>query len=88
MPRVGVPCPHCDDGQLLPDNQDSDAKSCLQCGHTVYAETPDKYEPDRRSRTDNRQNPIKFADEYRRGMSEDAFNEAFADFKDIMEEDR
>lgn len=89
MPRVGAPCPHCgDNGQLLTDNQDSDAKSCLQCGEVVYSEPPSEYEPDRRSRTDNRQNPIKFADEYRKGMSEDEFNEAFEDFKDIMEADR
>ncbi|KKL73466.1 hypothetical protein LCGC14_2074610 [marine sediment metagenome] len=86
MPRVGMACPHCTDGQLLPDNQDSDAISCLQCGYVYYSESPAEYEPDRRSRTDNRQNPVKFADEYRKGMSEDEFNEAFSDLQDIMEE--
>ncbi|KKL27633.1 hypothetical protein LCGC14_2383230, partial [marine sediment metagenome] len=52
----------------------------------VYTEAPAEYEPDRRSHTDNRQNPVRFAEEYRKGMSEDAFDEAFADFRDIMEE--
>ena len=60
--------------------------ACIQCGNIEYTETPAEYEPDRRSRTDNRQNPAGFAEEYRKGMSEDEFNEAFADFKDIMEE--
>lgn len=84
--KVGADCPHCTDGQLLPDNQDSDAKSCLQCGYTSYSESPAEYEPDRRSRTDNRQNPVNFAEEYRHGMSKEAFDEAFKDFQDLMEE--
>ncbi len=87
MTRVGAPCPHCHEGQLLPDNQDAGALSCLQCGKVVYSQPPEAYEPDRRSRTDNRQNPDpdNFAEEYRKGMSEEDFNEAF---KDLMEEDR
>ena len=85
--KVGADCPHCG-GQLLPDSQDDDAQSCLQCGAVVYSEPPAEYEPDRRSRTDNRQTPTRFADEYRQGMSEEAFDEAFEDFKDLMEEDR
>ena len=86
MVRTGAPCSHCEDGQLMLDGEGD--LSCIQCGNIEYTEPPAEYEPDRRSRTDNRQNPspIKFAEEYRRGMTEDEFNEAFADFKDIMEE--
>ncbi len=62
--------------------------SCVQCGNIAYTEPPAEYEPDRRSRTDNRQNPdpANFADEYRRGMPKDEFDEVFEEFKDIMEE--
>ena len=84
MPRIGEPCSHCHEGQLLV-NDDGDL-SCLQCGHIAYATPPSEYEPDRRSRTDNRQNPDAFADEYRRAMPKDEFDEAFKDFKDLMEE--
>ncbi|KKM25377.1 hypothetical protein LCGC14_1595570 [marine sediment metagenome] len=84
MPKVGVECPHCHEGQLLP-NEDDDL-SCIQCGNIKYTDPPAEYEPDRRSRTDNRQNPDGFADEYRRALTPEKFDEAFADFKDIMEE--
>ncbi len=81
MPKIGVPCPRCG-GQMCRDNQDADALSCVQCGNVVYSETPASYEPDRRSRTDNRQVTQPF-DEYRKGMAEEEFEE---EFKDIMEE--
>lgn len=83
--QVGVECSRCG-GQLLPDTQDTDAKSCLQCGAVVYAEPPADFEPDRRSRTDNRQTPVDFADEYRKGMTKEAFDEAFEDLQDLMED--
>ena len=84
MPKVGASCPHCHEGQLLPN--DDDDLSCVQCGNIVYADPPAMFEPDRRSRTDNRQNPVVFADEYRRALPKEEFEEAFEDFKDIMEE--
>ena len=74
-------CPRCG-GQQVRDNQDKDALSCLQCGNLVYDEPPAKYETDRRSRTDNRQLTKPF-EEYRRGMSDEEFEEAF---KEVMEE--
>lgn len=81
--KVGSICPRCA-GQMLPDAQDDDATACLQCGHVIYAEFPAPYETDRRSRTDNRQVTRPF-DEYRKGMGDEEFDEAF---KDIMEEGR
>ena len=84
MFRVGAPCSHCEDGQLMLNDEGDLA--CIQCGNIEYTETPAEYEPDRRSRTDNRQNPVRFAEEYRKGMPEDELDDAVADFKDIMEE--
>ncbi|KKM04687.1 hypothetical protein LCGC14_1761720 [marine sediment metagenome] len=84
MVKAGEPCPRCADGQLLLDGEGE--LSCVQCGNIVYTETPAEYEPDRRSHTDNRQNPTVFAEEYRRALPKEEFDEAFKDFKDIMEE--
>ena len=82
MSKIGIPCPRCVGGQLVRDNQDTDDLACMQCGNVVYSEVPAHYEPDRRSRTDNRQVTKPF-EEYRQGMSEEEFEETF---KDIMEE--
>lgn len=78
-------CPKCE-GQLLPDTSDVSDLSCLQCGHIVYGEQPEK-DGDRRNLLDNRQAEKPFA-EYKRALChcKQSKHRKDCEFKRLLEE--